>query len=178
MVAQSYNAVHMSEQFESHLVDILGYCRSVASAARMDPLTSNLSLVPRQIGVYLWRHKESGKVAYAGRALGRGGLHDRIVRQHLGKGYSKSVLRRQLANEHGLRYKSESTQYLGEHFTFSFTVVPEHDRALVPSIEAMLILEYQPEYNRDGKPKARGATERHAPSNTSDSGPSSSDKDN
>ena len=52
--------------------------RDISFAQRFDAANVTRELVPRDHGVYIWRTKEKGDVAYIGSAVGTDGLRQRI----------------------------------------------------------------------------------------------------
>ncbi len=114
-------------------------------ATTCDPLNIVKVSIPKETGVYLWRSKIDNNIVYVGRALGKRGLHQRIIRQHLAPSYSQSVLKRRIAEENNLSIL-EATDFLKEHFTLAFLPIAQLNIAKLT--EMLLINEYQPKYNR------------------------------
>jgi|GEM_PF-5480190 len=142
----------MFEKTRKDLLVALKSSEKLITADNHDPKTIKIaSIVPKSIGVYLWRSKTNNEIVYVGRALGKGGLYQRIIRQHLYDRYTKSVFRKQIAEEYGLNMTAESVAFLKDNFTFSFIIFDRNDEKIVSLIETILINEYLPKYNRSGK---------------------------
>ena len=141
----------MFEKTKRKLGDALRYSEKLVKAEKYDPKNIEVNTVPKKIGVYLWRSKRNNEVVYVGRALGKGGLYQRIIRQHLSNGYTKSVFRRQIAQECGLNLKKESASFIKDNFVFSFISFERKNKNIVSLIETLLINKYSPKYNRAGK---------------------------
>ena len=86
----------MFEKTKEDLKSSLVLAEEFAKAEAHDPKTLVPNTIPRKIGVYLWRSKSSNEVVYVGRAIGKNGVHQRIVKGHLQNSYTKSVLRSEL----------------------------------------------------------------------------------
>jgi len=71
------------------------------SADAMDAATIARDTISEERGIYLWRYKDGGAVAYVGPAVGREGLRQRIAGQHPGKGYPSSVFRKAIVSDAG-----------------------------------------------------------------------------
>lgn len=128
----------------------LRYSEKLIKAECHDPKIIQADIVPKDIGVYLWRSKSNNEIVYVGRALGKAGLYQRIIRQHLSVGYAKSVFRLQIADEFGLNPIKESTFFIKDNFVFSFVTFDRKDKNIASFVEASLIFEYSPKYNREG----------------------------
>lgn len=133
------------------LRDALRYSEKLIKAENHDPKNIEVNIVPKKIGVYLWRSKRNNEIVYVGRALGKGGLYQRIIRQHLSDNYTKSAFRKQVAEEYGLNPKGESASFIKDNFVFSFLPFERKNKNIVSFVEMMLINEYLPKYNRAGK---------------------------
>jgi excinuclease UvrABC nuclease subunit len=131
--------------------DALRYSEKIVKAECYDPKNIQADIVPKDIGVYLWRSKSNNEIVYVGRALGKAGLYQRIIRQHLSVGYTKSVFRKQIAEEFGLNPKEESASFIRDNFIFSFISLDRKDKNIASFVEMSLIFEYSPKYNREGK---------------------------
>ena len=127
------------------------YSEKLIKAKCHDPKIIQADIVPKDIGVYLWRSKSDNEIVYVGRALGKAGLYQRIIRQHLSVGYTKSVFRKQIAEEFGLNPKEESASFIRDNFVFSFISLDRKDKNIASFVEMSLIFEYSPKYNREGK---------------------------
>lgn len=108
--------------------------------------------VPREIGIYLWRSKNDDHIVYIGQALGRRGLYQRIIQQHLNvryrkKGVEKSAFRREVANDHNLEWEAV-VPFIKENYTLSFITFPKEDKRLANFVEKLLQFELEPEYSR------------------------------
>jgi len=136
----------MFERIRRQSRDAFRYSEKLVKSIVYDPKNVGTNTVPKNAGVYLWRSKRNGEIVYVGRALGRKGLYQRIVRQHLSEGYAKSVFRRRVAEEYGLNLRGEAASFIRENFVFSF--IPLEDRKIVSLVEIFLINEYSPKYNR------------------------------
>ncbi|NVM56359.1 MAG: GIY-YIG nuclease family protein [Candidatus Helarchaeota archaeon] len=141
----------MFEKIKRQLRDALIYSEKLVKAENHDPKNIDLNTVPKKIGVYLWRSNRNNKIVYVGRALGRRGLYQRIMRQHLSDNYTKSVFRKQIAEEYGLNLRDESTSFIKDNFVFSFISFEGKDKNIVSLVETLLIYEYLPKYNQTGK---------------------------
>ena len=108
-------------------------------------------IVPKDIGVYLWRSKSNNEIVYVGRAIGKAGLYQRIMRQHLYASYTKSGFRKQIANEFERNLKEESASFIRDNYVLSFISFDRKDKNIAIFVEASLIFEYSPKYNRKGK---------------------------
>jgi len=139
------------EKIKVQLKEAVRYSEELVKAEPQDPEGVGANGVPKKIGVYLWRSKENNRIVYVGRALGKDGLYQRIVRQHLSNGYTKSVFRKQIAEEYNLNLKKESVAFIKDKFVFSFISFEGKDKHLVSLIETLLINEYLPKYNRSGR---------------------------
>jgi len=107
-----------------------------------------------KVGVYLWRSKKDREIVYVGRGLGKRGLHQRIIKQHLEASYTKSVFRKQISKEFNLKLKQGSASYIKDNFVFSFVTFEEEEmslsrqKCLASFVEKFLINESNPKYNR------------------------------
>ena len=106
--------------------------------------------VPKKIGVYLWRSKKDNNIVYIGQALGRGGLNQRIIKQHLnpryyGKGKEKSRFRKAVADEEKIE-RDKIVPFIKDNYTLSFIELPKIDKRLADFVEKSLQFEYEPKY--------------------------------
>jgi len=131
--------------------DALKYSEKLIKAECYDPNNIQADIVPKDIGVYLWRSKSNNEIVYVGRALGTDGLYQRIMRQHLYASYTKSVFRKQIAEKFGLNLKEESLSFIKDNFIFSFISFDRNEKNIASFVEMLLIFEYSPQYNREGK---------------------------
>jgi len=144
------------EKTKRQIEKALKYCEKIANSQKYDPAKIEDSMIQnmKEVGVYLWRSKREGEIAYVGRGLGKGGLHQRIVKQHLRDSYTKSVFRKQISKEFNLNLKEGSALYIKENFEFSFVTFEEEDmslrerKCLASFVEKFLIYEFNPKYNR------------------------------
>jgi len=120
---------------------------TLLNSKRHDP--NDLDSITTDIGVYFFRSKETGKIAYVGRAIGKKGLRQRIKYQHLRSSYTKSVFRKQLAKKHDLNPGQGAVSFIKDNFSLSFIPFEKKDENIVRFVERMLINEYSPPYNRD-----------------------------
>jgi len=127
---------------------VLGVCTAVLDAPALDAAQLSSENVPDSRGIYIWRRKTDGCPAYVGVALGRSGLRQRILRQHLAPGYLKSVFRKSLVASFGVHPGEDSVRFIRENFTLSLFPCPETDQAVVEHAEALLIRVLQPAYNK------------------------------
>lgn len=141
----------MFEKTKRRLREALIYSGRLMKAKCHDPKDIEPNTVPKEIGLYLWRLKRNNEIVYIGRALGNGGLYQRIIRGHLSDSCTKSVFKRQLAEEHGLNLKNESASFIKDNFVFSFIPFDRKDKNIASLVETLLISEYSPKYNRAGK---------------------------
>ena len=108
------------------------------------------SVAPLQ-GIYIWRFKVDGRPAYVGVALGKKGLQQRIVGQHLCVSYKKSVFRKAIEQEACIGSGQESVDFIRSHFTLAFLSCPEDSPAIVDAAEALLIAAINSRYNKIGR---------------------------
>jgi excinuclease UvrABC nuclease subunit len=142
-----YN-INMLKKTKKDLKDALSYAEKLLRSKGYDPKEIDRDAVPKDIGVYIWRDKSGGKVVYVGSALGKKGLYQRIVTQHLSKSYTGSMFKRHVAEEQNIDIKQATFNYIENNFKFSFVAVKQPQRHLVLLIEEILIYEYQPKYNK------------------------------
>jgi hypothetical protein len=122
---------------------------SKASNLEFNSITNTtLDELPMRIGIYLFRHKTSGKTDYVGTATGKKGLKQRIRNQHLNPNYVKSVFRIKVANERGKDIRSESVNYVRQNYELALLVVEDHI-SLIMALEQIMIYEYSPKYNSE-----------------------------
>ncbi|MFA4936243.1 MAG: hypothetical protein WC568_10455 [Candidatus Methanoperedens sp.] len=110
--------------------------------------------VPKKIGVYLWRSKKDGQIVYIGRALGKEGLNQRIIHQHLNesyynckKGQEKSIFRKRVAAKNGNLEPDKVVPFIKENYTLSFKESPNEDKLLAAFVEKLLQFELKPKYS-------------------------------
>jgi len=130
-------------------------CDQLLAAVPTDGETLDKNSVPTLRGIYLWRFKEDKSPAYVGVALGKEGLRQRLIGQHLRPSYLKSVFRRKIVKKYGVDPGEESVMYIRSNFTLAFIVCPNEDSATIAAIaaaEAMMIVALRPRFN-----KVRGA---------------------
>lgn len=148
----------MFERTKKQLEEALRCAEKLVKAENHDP--KNIQKVPKDIGVYLWRCKRTNEIVYVGSAIGKNGLYQRIVGQHLTDSYTKlsknelvakSVFRNQIAEEYRLNPKEESVSFIKNNFVLSF--IPFKDEIIASLVEILLIIEYSPKYNRKYKGK-------------------------
>ena len=140
----------MLEKTKLHVRTALRYSKRLLNAEAHDASNTEASSVPKNIGVYLWRSKRNNEIVYIGRALGKAGLRQRIMHQHLANGYTKSVFRRQIAMEKGLNLREQSVSFIKKNFNLSFISLEGEDAHTVLLVETLLIYECCPRYNRAG----------------------------
>jgi hypothetical protein len=120
----------------------------LARSEHHDGVAVTRELVPRERGVYIWRYKDTDEPAYVGRAVGRDGLRQRIMRQHLQPGYTKSVFRKAILSDAGGDPKQGSVDFIRATFSLSFLACPEDRPAVVLAAEALLIAALRPKCNK------------------------------
>ncbi len=142
----------MFEETKKQLEEALESAEKLVNAEKHD--TKNLkeaNIIPKDIGVYLWRSKTSDEeIVYVGSAFGENGLYQRIIEQHLYDNYRKSVFRKQIAKENRLEPKDE-VSFIENHFVLSFIRFDKKDEKIAHLVEILLINEFSPKYNREGK---------------------------
>lgn len=141
----------MFEKTKKLFNDVLKYSEKLVKSKKHDPKLVDKNVVPKKIGVYLWRSKINDEILYVGRAFGEKGLYQRIIKQHLAINYTKSVFRKRLAEEQNLNLREESADFIKNNFVFSFISFEEKDKKLASLMEILLILEYSPKYNKEWK---------------------------
>lgn len=139
----------MFERTQKDLEKAFSYCALLLNSRVYDPKMIGDNEVPKDIGVYLWRLKKTNDIVYVGQAIGQKGLYQRIVRQHLNKSY-KGVLKEQIMAEFHLS-QEQAVSYLEDYWAFSFIPVERTDKYLVNLVEALLINEFRPKYDRTVK---------------------------
>lgn len=111
--------------------------------------------VPEDPGVYIFYRKDSNKKAYIGRAIGKKGLKQRILKQHLSSSYSKSVFKIGVIRKYSLASKPEAAKYIMDNFTVSWLPVNESNKStsgnhsLAKLIETLLLYEFETEFNKE-----------------------------
>ena len=140
----------MFEKTKEDVEKAFRHAEDLINSRSYDPESFDLKEVSKNMGVYLWRSKESGRIVYIGRAIGKKGLYQRIVRNHLSNSSTKSVLKKQIAEKEVLDIKAEAAEFVKKNFTFSYLEFERADSNIVVLVEVILINEYRPKYNRDG----------------------------
>ena len=139
----------MFEKTKRDLKVALEYAEKLVETEKHDPKNMKPNTVPKEIGVYLFRSKKTDAIVYAGQALGKQGLRQRILHQHLRPSYTKrSVFRNQIAEKYGLNPKQE-VPFIKDNFIFSFLPFERKDEDIVRLVEKILIKKYSPKYNRN-----------------------------
>lgn len=141
----------MFEKTRGDLKTSLVFAEELAKAEALDPKTLLPNTIPKEIGVYLWRSKTNGEIVYVGRAIGRNGLHQRIVKGHLRSSYKKSVFKKQIAEEYKLDIGEQCVGFIKDHFYLSFRCFKREEMNIAALVEILLINEYRPKYNREWK---------------------------
>ena len=141
----------MFERTKIMLDKALMNAKKLVEARIYDPQSIESNIVPKKIGVYLWRTKKDNTIIYVGRAFGKEGLYKRIINQHLSNSYTKSVLRKQISEENNLNLKEESADFIRANFAFSFIAFENEMKNIASLIEILLIKEFKPKYNRAEK---------------------------
>jgi hypothetical protein len=113
--------------------------RELIGSECRDAAVVTQELVPKDHGVYLWRDKNSDRVSYIGSAVGRDGLRQRIAKQHLQPGYTKSVFRKAILDRAGGDPKGGSVHFIRETFTISWLACPDDGRSVIHAAEGLLI---------------------------------------
>lgn len=130
--------------------------------------------VPKHKGIYLWRERGRGKVVYVGVALGKKGLRQRIVAQHLNPNYrvapekESSVLRKAIVEQEHVPPCMGCVEWMKRNLLLSFwpQEEAEMDKLLLSFwprgglkrkdvifrlAEKILIAEKRPRYNKEWK---------------------------
>lgn len=126
-------------------------CDQLLAAVPIDGETLDKNSVRTLPGMYLWRFKKGKRPAYVGVALGKGGLRQRLIGQHLRPSYLKSVFREAVRKKAGVDPGEESVDFIRSRFTVAFISCPNRHRATIAAIaaaEAMVIAALQPEFNK------------------------------
>lgn len=145
--------------FKEKLKVAIGFVKKLEEAEKYDVDDLDEDDVPKKIGVYLWRSKEDDDIVYIGQALGREGLHQRIIQQHLnknyyGKGKEKSRFRRKVADEYKNLKREDVIHFIKKNYTLSFIEFPKEDKRLADFVEKLLLFKYElniPHTNPDTK---------------------------
>lgn len=128
-------------------------CRKLVKCPRLD-VRKELS-VPKIKGIYLWRERRSGKIVYVGTTLGKEGLWERIVKQHLNPSYKKtrkeekSVLRKAIVEERKISAGKECVEWIKKNLLLSFQPCKKVRKIIGSVAEKILIAEYRPRYNKE-----------------------------
>ncbi len=117
-------------------------------AVQMDTATVAKDSVQPLRGIYIWRFKSDGSLAYIGVGLGKKGLHQRIIGQHLSPSYTKSVFRKAIERQDGVGPGRDSVQFIRSRFTLAFVICSEETPEIVKAAEALLIAALRPKYNK------------------------------
>ncbi len=151
------------------------YKRKLIESTRHAPSKLNTNDVPKTVGIYAWFTKRADRLVYIGKATGKNGLWQRILKQHLnpeyletiiskhtskdqfqlqnpiyknGKvGIDKSVFRKTVARHKKLKAGKESVSYLKRVFNVSFIFTNRLNSDEIRELEKELILEFNPRYN-------------------------------
>lgn len=135
-------------------------CKKLLRSSCLDVRNLRVDEVPKHKGIYLWRKKDVEKIVYVGTALGKRGLRQRIITQHLNPNYRKSraeessVLRKAIVEqEHVLPCKG-CVDWMKENLLLSFW--PREEAEVIKDVifslaEKILIAEEQPPYNKEWK---------------------------
>jgi hypothetical protein len=126
-------------------------CDQLLAAVPIDGETLDRNSVPMLRGIYLWRYKKGKRPAYVGVALGKRGLRQRLIGQHLRPSYRKSVFRKAVEGRYGVDPGEKSVDLIRSRFTVAFISCPNRHRATIAAIaaaEAMVIAALQPEFNK------------------------------
>jgi len=123
-------------------------CEGLLAAPALDSNEISSLDIPNDRGIYIWRSKDTGNPVYIGVGLGKRGLRQRIITQHLAPGYRKSVFRKAVIKEYSVDPGEESVQYIRNQFTLGVYSDPEIDPAVVEHAEAILIRVLQPTFNK------------------------------
>jgi len=127
---------------------IVRICQQLLEADVMDKSELDNGKVPKERGIYLWRHKEDESAAYyVGVALGERGLKGRIIGQHLRPSYEQSVFRKAIVKYSGVNSRDESVDYIKKHFTLALAACPDQEPAVILAAEALLIAALRPKFN-------------------------------
>ena len=124
-------------------------CDQLLAAVPTDGETLDKNSVPMLHGIYLWRFKEDKSPAYVGVALGKEGLQQRLIGQHLRRSYLKSVFRKAVVEMAGVDPGEESVDFIRSRFTVAFTTgCPNERPATIAAAEAMMIAALRPRFNK------------------------------
>lgn len=85
---------NLSERIHRANQNVLDICHALLDTPVVSADTLTADSVPYGKGVYLWSSKSNGAALYIGVALGKRGLRQRIINQHLSLNYTKSVFRK------------------------------------------------------------------------------------
>ena len=151
------------------------YKKRLLESTRHAPSKINANDVPKEMGLYAWFTKMGNRLVYIGKAAGKKGLRQRIVKQHLNPNYletiisrhskkdqfqldnpiykngkigiDKSAFRKNVARQKKLKAGKESVTYLKRAFNFSFIATNSLSGDEIRELEKKLIAEFNPEYN-------------------------------
>jgi hypothetical protein len=125
------------------------YKKRLLESRRHSPSKLNAKNVPKTVGLYAWFKKRTNKLVYIGKATGKNGLWQRIIKQHLNPEYletiiskhtskdqfqldpiyknrkvgiDKSAFRKNVARQKKLKAGKDSVTYLKRVFNVSFIV--------------------------------------------------------
>ena len=123
-------------------------CADLLDGPSLEAISVTTDTVPTERGIYIWRFIRDLTPAYIGVALGKNGLRQRILAQHLRSSYRKSVFRKAVVADTGVSLGQESVDFIRAHFTLAVRLCPSEDTATVKAAEALLIASLNPRYNK------------------------------
>ena len=104
--------------------------------------------IPREIGICIWRLSGDSSPAYVGVALGRNGLYQCIVTQHLRPSYLKSVFRKAVVADFGVDAAHGAVNCIKSRFSLAYLPCPQDTPAAIGIAESLLIATLAPKYNK------------------------------
>jgi predicted RNA-binding protein with PUA-like domain len=146
---------------------------------KYSPIEDLSYVIPKKIGIYAWFWAKDDKLVYVGKATGKDGLYQRIIRQHLNPDYlltdknkwnekdvfqaqnpailkgkpaiDKSAFRKNISRGHKLQPGIDSVEYIKNNFTLRFLNISRKEDIF--SLEKELISFYKPKYNITNNPQ-------------------------
>jgi len=145
--------------FEKTREDIqlaLIYAEELLNIDKLELDENTLANVPKETGIYIFYSKNTNEEkdkAYIGRAIGKNGLYQRIIRQHLNPKYSKSVFKLAVAKKHSIHSMERATGFIKNKYTFAYRPINEKGKSpengsFIKLIETLLLYEFETEYNK------------------------------
>jgi hypothetical protein len=127
---------------------IVSICNDLIHTNQYEGVDVVPDLLPEERGIYLWTFATNNKPAYVGSALGKDGLRQRIIRQHLRPTYTKSCFRKAVQPLVNGDKKHDAVEYIRRNFRFTFLPCPDATRATLLAAEAVLIAALHPSFNK------------------------------